>query len=1075
MNTHLRHYHKVWLLVLSVTAAYGQITGDITGTVIDPSGAAVPNAKITLTSNETGAVRAVEADEEGRFRFSLLSIGAYQVKAEAPAFRVSVAEAMVRSGEITTVRFSLEVGQVTESVVVTDAVSLLDTANAQVQISIEGAKIQDIPVNRDPNLFATIAPGVVPVTDNNPFLGTGSYNANGSRGRANNITVDNITATDISVTGTGGPLGPLNFTQIKEVKLITNNFSAEYGRNSGSQLQYITKSGTNEFHGEAYEYLQNDKLNARPFFDRTGKANIVRQNQYGGVLGGPAIKNKLFFFGSVEWFKLRGAGAARIAQVPTAAMLGQVTDPTSRALLQQYQLPAAETITPTFGTVQQQASNLTDQRQWSVRVDYQIGQKDRVTARYADFINDESSSGLTFISTNIANFGAKATNQPKNTNASWTRIFSPTIVNDFNFGYGKSNPDFPITSTVPLGPRIQFLNGQIDRFGLWEGLGQGRAQKTFQFLDTLSWVKGAHTFKFGVDIFHYRADSYFDALQRPLVSFNNWDDFAAGRPFSVSQRFGSSVRENRVNNQFFFVQDDWRVRSNLTLNLGVRMERAEGPTEANGIISNLDLACNTSPGAAGTGPFGCFAVGRPSFNSSWNWGPRIGLAWNPFGDQKTVIRGGYGIAYDFIYLNPITNQRFLPPFIITGSLQGLPTFTGDNSWANLVAGTSQLQRETVAQVGQVSGTVLNFGNVNPAIDFGLRNPQTQQWSLELQREVAQGAVLKARYLGTKSNFLQRSRMINTIADPRFRPATSVADETARLTDFVAINAAAAGGATRPSNRIDPRYNEILLVDSSANSNFHSFQFEAQKRFANGVFLQSSYTWGKSIDDISDALGVLINDSSLQQNPYSNRDNRAVSQFDVRHRFVLVHLWEPTWGSGIGNGFLRALVHGWGFSGISSFRSGFPVSFESGTRRGIGNLSLIGYGAAPVRVNASGPFDFDPQPFGAAGSPNGLNTDVQPISTYAASLGLSQPLLGNFGSLGRNTHRLNGQKNFDWNVYKNFAVTEGVSIQIRAEFYNTFNNVSFQDVTRNIANPGFGQYTTVAQNARTMQVGARIKF
>ena len=400
-----RQRSGLFLFVLAIAGAMpaaAQITGDISGTVSDPSGAVVPNAKITLTSRETGAIRAMDADGEGRFGFNLLKIGLYEVKAEAPSFRAALTQATVRSGEIASVRFTLELGQVTEVVQVADAVALLDTANAQIQFSVEGAKIQDIPVNRNPNLFATTAPGIVPVTENNPFLGSGSFNSNGNRGRGNNITVDNITATDISVTGTGGVLGPLSFSQIKEVKLITNNFSAEYGRNGGSQLQYITHSGTNDFHGDLYEYFQNDKLNARPFFDRTGKANIVRQNIYGLAFGGPVVRNKLFFFGTLEYLKLRGAGSARIAQVPTPAMIAQVTDPTSRALLQQYQLPAAEVINPDFGTVQQSAATTTDSRQYSIRLDWQITQNDRITGKFAEFEQSSSSSGLTFVGTNLA-------------------------------------------------------------------------------------------------------------------------------------------------------------------------------------------------------------------------------------------------------------------------------------------------------------------------------------------------------------------------------------------------------------------------------------------------------------------------------------------------------------------------------------------------------------------------------------------------------------------------------------------------------------------------------------------------
>jgi hypothetical protein len=234
----------------------------------------------------------VRADSEGRFAANQLKIGRYSVQAEASGFRTVVTEALLRSGETSSVNFKLEVGQVTESVMVTDAVSPLDTTNAQIQISIEGARVQDIPVGRNPVLFALTSPEVAPVTANNPFLGSGSCNANGGRGRGNNVTVDNITATDVSVTGTRGVLSPLNFSTIQEVKVITNNFSAEYGRNANSQLQFITKSGTNEFHGEAYEYLKNNELNARDWFDRTGGPAVTRYNQFGGVFSGPVVRNR---------------------------------------------------------------------------------------------------------------------------------------------------------------------------------------------------------------------------------------------------------------------------------------------------------------------------------------------------------------------------------------------------------------------------------------------------------------------------------------------------------------------------------------------------------------------------------------------------------------------------------------------------------------------------------------------------------------------------------------------------------------------------------------------------------------
>jgi hypothetical protein len=241
-------------------------------------------------------------------------------------------------------------------------------------------------------------------------------------------------------------------------------------------------------------------------------------------------------------------------------------------------------------------------------------------------------------------------------------------------------------------------------------------------------------------------------------------------------------------------------------------------------------------------------------------------------------------------------------------------------------------------------------------------------------------------------------------------------------------------------------------------------------------MNANYTFGKSIDDGSDVLGVLINDSSKQQDPLNNRDNRAPSQYDIRHRFAMSHRWEPQWFRSADNWFARNIIGNWGFSGITSFRSGFPVTIEAGARRSISPITVMGGGGA-VRPNVSGPLDdFDPRPARSAGAPSGLNNDpLTPISAYAASLGLSQPLLGNTGNLGRNVLRLNGERNFDWNIYKNFSVTESTKLQFQASFFNVFNNTSFQEISRTITATDFGQYTVVGQDPRVIQLGLRFVF
>ena len=278
------------LLTLTLCANLSaQIYSSLRGTVSDSSGAAVPKAKVTLTNLETKQIRTQEASGQGEFAFDLLTVGNYEVKAEGPGFSVSEARAEVRSGQTTPVAFKLEVGNVNQVVEVTSAVSQFDTDNAQLQTSITGQAIQEIPVGRNPNNFVLGVPGVTPVSPSNPYLGTDRFNANGGRGRSNNITVDGITATDVSVTGTGGPLGPLNFSSIKEVKIITNNFNAEYGRNSSSQVLYITKSGTNDLHGEVYEYLQKTTAECPLILRPHRPGQSLRSNTYGFEVGGPVI------------------------------------------------------------------------------------------------------------------------------------------------------------------------------------------------------------------------------------------------------------------------------------------------------------------------------------------------------------------------------------------------------------------------------------------------------------------------------------------------------------------------------------------------------------------------------------------------------------------------------------------------------------------------------------------------------------------------------------------------------------------------------------------------------------------
>ncbi len=524
-------------------ALQAQITGAVRGAVNDGSGAVIPRASVQLTNLETQAMRSTKTGAQGEFVFDLLTTGGYQLQVEAPGFKAEKSRVEVRTGEIASVIFGLSVGRLTESVDVSGAVARIDTENAQLQSSFSGQAIQELPVSRNANNFVLAVPGVVPVSPNNPSLGSGSFNANGGRGRANNIMVDGITATDVSATGTGGVTLPLNFSSIKEIEIITNNFSAEYGRNASSQVLYITKGGTNSLHGELYEYLQNDLLNARAFFDRTGSASIVRQNTYGFETGGPVFipklfngRNKAFWHLDYEGLKRRGTGTAVIAAVPTPAQLATITDPTSLSLAKQYQLPSSPT-----GTLSESAPNLTNSWEVAERGDFVLGRQDTLWARYSQADTLSNSSGNTFITSNLPYFGAANANHPRQATLAETHVFGATAVNEFRFGFGQSNPTFPIQTPYPLGPLINFADGGVTSLGVYSAFPQGREQRTYQYTDNVSVTRGPHTFKIGFEWYHLAADSFADSNIRSTLTFANFAAFAAGQLSTYTQQFGNSA------------------------------------------------------------------------------------------------------------------------------------------------------------------------------------------------------------------------------------------------------------------------------------------------------------------------------------------------------------------------------------------------------------------------------------------------------------------------------------------------------------------------------------------------------
>ena len=1045
----------VLLMLFASQAAMASNTGDISGTVIDQNGAAVSGATVTIKNVSTGAARNVPTNEFGQFSAPQMETGNYQIVVDKNGFKQYAQTVVVRSGENTRLDAQLSVGTTSETVTVEGATPTLDVATAQVSESLNSVQIVNLPNQaRDPVAYATLAPGTVPVSKDNPFLGTGSFNSNGSRGRANNITVDGIISSDLSTTGEAG-LGTFSYDGIQEFKLITNNFDAEFGRNSGSQVQIITKNGSNQFHGTAYEFYQSDAFFARDFFTPTnpdgspGAVPRFTQNQGGFTFGGPIYKDHTFFFGHWEIDKTRGSGSTHVARVLTPAQVAGITDPSSLALFNANGSPSTAS-----GLISSPAPVTDNGHSWSVRIDQNFrGGKDSLFGRYGENPDTGTSPGLTFVSSNLPGFGAKVTSTARTFVFGYSTTLTSNIINQFRAGFGRSNPNFVANSPFPPGPQVNI--GGIDSFGESQIIPQGRTQNVFQYGDTVSWVRGRHTFKFGGDIFRYQSPSLFDAAFAGVITYANVAAFQAGTPLSWAQRVGNSHRHNFALDAFTFLQDDYRLTDTLTLNLGFRLESSGGVSEGNNLLSNIDPNNTTPIGILGTGPLGGVDLGGEAFHRNWNPAPRVGAAWNP-GRGKLVVRGGYGIAYDYIFLNPITNLRFAAPFIPTLTVQ---SFTGGNTVANLLAGTAPAQAQARSAVGTFPSNFVNFGSFS-AVNQNLDNPRNQQWNVGLEYQAMKQLTLKASYIGTKNDHLQVTMPLN-FTNAALRPAapTSAADQAARHAQFVNFFRAETGSATgAPNDRIDPRFNTVTQVQSIGTSSYNALELEGIGKFGNWLTFNANYTYGHSIDDVSDVLGVLVNDTSTIANPNLPLSaNRGNSQFDLRQRFVLNYVYQIPFAHHMSNGFARRVLDGWNLSGIFSAQSGLPVTLLAGTIAGISDPLLLGGGTAWV---------------------NGDATQLHP-SAFASGItglgGLSQPLLETQGTSGRNHLRLAGLTDWDAAITKAFAVTEGTNLQLRWEVFNLLNHPNLSGFTNIFTAGNFGQYTSTATNMRQMQVSARFQF
>lgn len=1048
-------------------AVFAQATGSAGGLVQDASGAVVPGAQVRALNDLTGLAWTTESGSAGRFQFPRLPVGSYRVEIAKQGFRTFVSESFrLDADQSREIVATLEVGSTAESVQVTGAVAQVETVAATIREVVDEKRITELPLNgRNPLQLVLLVPGAVTAPGASSLNRNDGIAVNGGRGTATNYLLDGGDNNDPQ--HNVGAVLP-NPDALEEFSVLTNNFSAEYGRNSGAVVNAVTKSGTNSLHGSLWEFLRNDALDARAFFGLS--KSKLRRNQFGGAAGGPIVRNRAFFFGSYEGVRQRTGTTRSNLVVPTAEERAgnfanaaqKPRDPLTNQPFSAAVIPAAR-----FDPASVKFMDLlkvphpnapgnrhiynppqsTDSSQYLGRIDYALTATQRLSGRiFETTAQDFDTAGLPVLTSEVAFDSWNLAGQH-----TWTA--SPSLVLVSQYTWNRSQIDRgPLPVGDGKGVSYQDMGVQAERGGL-DALGKELVphyrgtvngywnlaqdnlvlinRPTHQFLENLAWSPGAHVVKLGGEYRWSKSDRVTANGIDPQFTFNgqfagnSFADFLIGRPLRFTQ---GSVRINQIRAQTFslYVQDDWKVHPRVTVNLGVRYEPQFPFTSA---VDELTLfrpgqQSSVFPSApAGLLYAGDAGVPRGGTRSDLNnFAPRIGFAWSPFAGGRTSVRGAYGIFYDVPRFHEVSHFVNSPPY----SLQ--ITVNQPQSFSRPYAGQANPFPYTPPASTQEKAAYrfLRPVTVGLSVDPFFAAPYTQQWNLNLQRELLPGYVATAAYIGTKGTRLPIRRELN--------PAI--------------FGAGATVGNTNARRIYAPEYASIINYENVINSTYHSLQLTLNKRFSRGFTLLASYNYARSIDGMS--IDV---DGFNGQDPLNMAADKALSDFDVRQRLVASFLWEiPSPGGGAA----KWLLGGWQANGIFIAQAGRPFTVTSGQDRALS-------GAGTQRPDVTGDPRLDP----------GRSRD-ELMARYFDVSRFTLPALGSYGNAGRNLLIGPGNYNLDFALFKKFAIAERMQVQFRWEMFNTFNHANLNNPRSNISVARPGQIDTTS-GPRIMQLGLRMTF
>jgi hypothetical protein len=1087
---------KLFTIALLLGAPlYAQFeTAAVLGSISDPTGAAVPGAKITLINADTGVTSVQTTDRSGNFEFLNQRIGSYRLVVEANGFKQAVSPVFALTvGARQRVNLTLELGQVTESVTVSDSVRLLETDSSDRGQVVSRAQVVNLPLNgRAYADLALLTPGVRKSTIASSR--DASFNVNGLRSALNNFMLDGVdnNAYGTSNQGFSNQVVQLNPDAVAEFRVVTNNFSAEYGRAGGAVINASVRSGSNQFHGAAWEFLRNTKLNAVGFFRPvTGKPVLV-QNQFGAALGGPLRKDKLFFFADYEGFR-RVERVLQFASIPTleqrSGALGvPVRNPLTGELYPDGVIPQSA-ITPFAkkvlgdlpAPIRSSNPGVPPSNNWEyltptptvddkgdLRLDYYVNTKWNLFSRYSHrLMNRTENHVIPGPSGGNANGHVRALN--KQVAVGFNYNVSPVSVLDFRLGLsiveggkralGSERPNMAKEYGITGLPDSPVIGGGLtaQSIGGFTALGRQSSNPQFQNPTTInpkanySKIAGRHTWKTGyeyqainTDIFdfnpQYGQDNYSGQFTRPSGSASNnlynLADFLLGLRSSYSLN-NEIVLNYRQRMHFAYFQDDWKVNSRLTLNLGLRYEFATPQWEAQNRLSNFDPV-NLTIIQAKPGSIYNRALVHPDKN---NFQPRFGFAYSV--TPRTVLRGGYGMSH--VHFNRLGGENLLGyngPQIVNVTMNQVPT-------QPLCSGNNYVGCFRTTQMGYPEGLTdpSNFNTANTRTNYtpaDYRTSQVESWHVTIQREIVRDLLFDIAYVGNRS----RGLMI-------------LGDYNQAIPNQPGQNVALA--SRRPIRGFD----YIQISWGGGFAIYHGLQMKLERRFSRGLYLLNSFTWSKVIDNAAGHLESANGDNS-RVNYRDLRNEKGLGSYNQPLNNTATLVYEVPfgrnrrWGSSA-HRLVHAALGGWRVTGIHTMTSGLPI-----------NLSY----SPPSAFQVSTAPTYRPVYLGGSiySADKSVTNYFNKTSVIAPSTLTPNDPSRPFGNLGRNVARSEAIFNLDFGAHKDFPLPwESTRLEFRAEFFNLFNTTNLGAAQGNVLNNAFGAITSLSSPARQIQFALKLVF